>query len=169
MPQDICTLCCDKINEFHNFREMCYTTDIKTRKLLGLRGTISEMMTDITKSIHKDEKSKSIKELQEPANGNGITISTIINRKRRLNGSEQDFINISIQSNQNENVDIDNKKVCTSSMSNKPDSRRCRRKIKRVNHLIQRGDLLYYNVESIIRKYVKIVFFNLFTLSGRCC
>lgn len=36
MPQNICTLCADKINDFYEYREMCTATNIQTRKLLGL-------------------------------------------------------------------------------------------------------------------------------------
>lgn len=36
MPQRICALCVDKINDFHEFREMCQATNIQTRKLLNL-------------------------------------------------------------------------------------------------------------------------------------
>ncbi|XP_059610235.1 uncharacterized protein LOC132257386 [Phlebotomus argentipes] len=36
MPQKICTLCSDKINDFFEFREMCSATQIQTRDLLGL-------------------------------------------------------------------------------------------------------------------------------------
>ncbi|XP_054746532.1 uncharacterized protein LOC129248429 [Anastrepha obliqua] len=38
MPQSACVLCVDKINDFYEFREMCYATDVQTRKLLGLKG-----------------------------------------------------------------------------------------------------------------------------------
>lgn len=37
MPQELCTLCVDKINDFYEFREMCFATNIQTRKLLGLK------------------------------------------------------------------------------------------------------------------------------------
>lgn len=36
MPQRICTLCVDKINDFYEFREMCQATNVQTRKLLNL-------------------------------------------------------------------------------------------------------------------------------------
>lgn len=36
MPQRVCTLCVDKINDFYEFREMCYATNDQTRKLLNL-------------------------------------------------------------------------------------------------------------------------------------
>lgn len=36
MPQQICSLCSDKINDFYEFREMCAATNEQTRKLLGL-------------------------------------------------------------------------------------------------------------------------------------
>lgn len=36
MPQRICALCVDKINDFYEFREMCQATNTQTRKLLNL-------------------------------------------------------------------------------------------------------------------------------------
>lgn len=36
MPQRICALCIDKINDFYEFREMCQATNVQTRKLLNL-------------------------------------------------------------------------------------------------------------------------------------
>lgn len=36
MPQRICALCVDKINDFYEFREMCQATNIQTRKLLNI-------------------------------------------------------------------------------------------------------------------------------------
>lgn len=36
MPQSICQLCYDKINDFYEYREMCAATNVQTRKLLGL-------------------------------------------------------------------------------------------------------------------------------------
>ncbi|KAH8295450.1 hypothetical protein KR018_011346 [Drosophila ironensis] len=36
MPQTMCSLCVDKINDFYEFREMCYATNKQTRNLLGL-------------------------------------------------------------------------------------------------------------------------------------
>ncbi|KAH8247403.1 hypothetical protein KR038_003747 [Drosophila bunnanda] len=37
MPQTMCSLCVDKINDFYEFREMCYATNKQTRNLLGLK------------------------------------------------------------------------------------------------------------------------------------
>ncbi|SPP80775.1 acrosomal protein KIAA1210 [Drosophila guanche] len=36
MPQTMCSICVDKINDFYEFREMCYATNKQTRNLLGL-------------------------------------------------------------------------------------------------------------------------------------
>lgn len=36
MPQRVCALCVDKINDFYEFREMCQATNDQTRKLLNL-------------------------------------------------------------------------------------------------------------------------------------
>ncbi|XP_016950209.1 uncharacterized protein LOC108024659 [Drosophila biarmipes] len=37
MPQTMCSQCVDKINDFYEFREMCYATNKQTRNLLGLK------------------------------------------------------------------------------------------------------------------------------------
>lgn len=39
MPQQICPMCIDKINDFYEFREMCQATNVQTRKLLNLPDT----------------------------------------------------------------------------------------------------------------------------------
>lgn len=36
MPKNICSLCVDKINDFYEYREMCWATNSQTRKLLGI-------------------------------------------------------------------------------------------------------------------------------------
>lgn len=36
MPQRVCSMCFDKINDFHEYRQMCIATNIQTRKLLNL-------------------------------------------------------------------------------------------------------------------------------------
>lgn len=36
MPQRVCALCLDKINDFYEFREMCHATNEQTRKLLNI-------------------------------------------------------------------------------------------------------------------------------------
>lgn len=36
MPQRICMLCVDKINDFYEYRQMCAATNVQTRKLLDL-------------------------------------------------------------------------------------------------------------------------------------
>lgn len=36
MPQRICMLCVDKINDFHEYRQMCIATNAQTRNLLNL-------------------------------------------------------------------------------------------------------------------------------------
>lgn len=57
MPQKICALCIDKINDFFEFREMCQATNIQTRKLLNL--------PDVTKV--KTPKKVTIKTEEEDA------------------------------------------------------------------------------------------------------
>lgn len=46
MPQNICMVCMDKINDFYEFRLMCLSTDVQTRQALGLppRPKISEQI-----------------------------------------------------------------------------------------------------------------------------
>lgn len=36
LPQNICLMCSDKINDFHEFRTMAYNTEMQTRQILGL-------------------------------------------------------------------------------------------------------------------------------------
>lgn len=36
MPQELCTLCFDRVNDIYEYRLMCANTQAKTRKLLGL-------------------------------------------------------------------------------------------------------------------------------------
>lgn len=54
MPQQICSLCCDKINDFYEFREMCTATNEQTRKLLRLP-EISKPNPIIKKIISDDD------------------------------------------------------------------------------------------------------------------
>ncbi|KAH8347325.1 hypothetical protein KR059_008767 [Drosophila kikkawai] len=44
MPQTMCSLCVDKINDFYEFREMCYATNKQTRNLLGLKALEPEKL-----------------------------------------------------------------------------------------------------------------------------
>lgn len=46
----MCGLCVDKINDFYEFREMCYATNSQTRKLLGLKA-IKKPVVDIKPKI----------------------------------------------------------------------------------------------------------------------
>lgn len=50
MPQTMCSLCVDKINDFYEFREMCFATNNQTRKLLGLKQSDPQKVFAI---IHK--------------------------------------------------------------------------------------------------------------------
>ena len=54
MPQNICSLCADKINDFYEYREMCTATNKQTRRLLGL----PEVVPPTTKRKKKNEKVK---------------------------------------------------------------------------------------------------------------
>ncbi|XP_064549492.1 uncharacterized protein LOC135436040 [Drosophila montana] len=54
MPQTMCSLCVDKINDFYEFREMCFATNNQTRKLLGLKDVDSQKILDV-KPIFKTE------------------------------------------------------------------------------------------------------------------
>ncbi|EDV94711.1 GH22430 [Drosophila grimshawi] len=55
MPQTMCSLCVDKINDFYEFREMCYATNDQTRKLLGLKPQSEPQRLMDVKSIFKTE------------------------------------------------------------------------------------------------------------------
>ncbi|XP_020807929.1 titin [Drosophila serrata] len=54
MPQTMCSLCVDKINDFYEFREMCYATNKQTRNLLGLKAVEPEKLIKL-KPIIKSE------------------------------------------------------------------------------------------------------------------
>lgn len=65
MPQQICTLCCDKINDFYEFREMCAATNEQTRKLLRLpeitkTTPVIEKVVSMTAADDDDEGVESI-------------------------------------------------------------------------------------------------------------
>lgn len=51
MPQRICALCVDKINDIYEYREMCSATNKQTRKLLGL----PDVVVKLPKSSKKRE------------------------------------------------------------------------------------------------------------------
>ncbi|XP_068155281.1 RE1-silencing transcription factor A isoform X1 [Drosophila tropicalis] len=55
MPQTMCNLCVDKINDFYEFREMCYATNNQTRKLLGLKPAEPQKLVMDIKQIVKTE------------------------------------------------------------------------------------------------------------------
>uniref|UniRef100_A0A0A1XCI9 Zinc finger protein 837 n=1 Tax=Zeugodacus cucurbitae TaxID=28588 RepID=A0A0A1XCI9_ZEUCU len=56
MPQSACGLCVDKINDFYEFREMCYATDVQTRKLLGLKVGVQKKIVDVKPCIEIKEE-----------------------------------------------------------------------------------------------------------------
>ncbi|XP_037819607.1 nucleoprotein TPR [Lucilia sericata] len=56
MPQSMCYLCVDKINDFYEFREMCYSTNAQTRKLLGLKN-VKKPPVDIKPKVEIKEES----------------------------------------------------------------------------------------------------------------
>lgn len=55
MPQTMCCLCVDKINDFYEFREMCYATNAQTRKLLGLKD-VKKPVVDIKPKVEIKEE-----------------------------------------------------------------------------------------------------------------
>lgn len=55
MPQTMCSLCVDKINDFYEFREMCYATNAQTRKLLGLKN-IKKPVPDVKPKVEIKEE-----------------------------------------------------------------------------------------------------------------
>lgn len=36
MPQNVCLLCVDRVNDIYEYRLMCEATQVQTRKLLGM-------------------------------------------------------------------------------------------------------------------------------------
>ncbi|KAH8312101.1 hypothetical protein KR044_009411 [Drosophila immigrans] len=55
MPQTMCSLCVDKINDFFEFREMCHATNKQTRNLLGLKQADPQKLLMDVKPIFKSE------------------------------------------------------------------------------------------------------------------
>lgn len=144
MPQSICLLCCDKINDFHNFREMCYATDKQTRKLLGLKappGPPTDNSKENSKSL---EMCRDAEELTDSGNAVDITI----NRKRRINGQEEDNHPATIDPSGRKDIDTSNKKICTTPRVSLPlisgRGRRRHRKNKNYRNMVLRNDFWYY-------------------------
>lgn len=76
MPQRICALCIDKINDFYEFREMCQATNIQTRKLLNLpdikpKKVTIKMEDDAVESILGISGTETIPKSIEPATKSG--------------------------------------------------------------------------------------------------
>lgn len=69
MPQTMCGLCVDKINDFYEFREMCYATNSQTRKLLGLKA-IKTPVADIKPKIEVKQEEEIVPTPISSKNGN---------------------------------------------------------------------------------------------------
>ncbi|KAH8383138.1 hypothetical protein KR009_007064 [Drosophila setifemur] len=54
MPQTMCSLCVDKINDFYEFREMCYATNKQTRNLLGLKQMEPAKLVDLKATVKEE-------------------------------------------------------------------------------------------------------------------
>ncbi|XP_023309353.2 daf-12-interacting protein 1 [Lucilia cuprina] len=78
MPQSMCYLCVDKINDFYEFREMCYSTNAQTRKLLGLKN-VKKPTVDIKPKV--EIKEESIVPTNNTANN--FAANNKANRKRK--------------------------------------------------------------------------------------
>lgn len=77
MPQTMCCLCVDKINDFYEFREMCYATNAQTRKLLGLKDVVKKPVVDIKPKVEIKEESIVPTPISSTANNKNA------NRKRK--------------------------------------------------------------------------------------
>lgn len=80
MPQTMCCLCVDKINDFYEFREMCYATNAQTRKLLGLKN-IKKPGLDIKPKL--EIKEESIVPTPIPIPGHATASALNKNNKKR--------------------------------------------------------------------------------------
>lgn len=58
MPQKLCSVCVDKINDFYEYRQMCKQTDAQTRSLLGLPPEIKEEELSEPKISNKKKRVK---------------------------------------------------------------------------------------------------------------
>ncbi|XP_017083205.2 uncharacterized protein LOC108116029 [Drosophila eugracilis] len=56
MPQTMCSQCVDKINDFYEFREMCYATNKQTRNLLGLKQIEPTRIIDLKPIVKKESQ-----------------------------------------------------------------------------------------------------------------
>lgn len=74
MPQTMCTLCVDKVNDFYEFREMCYATYEQTRKLLGLKNVVKKPVVEPKPKLEVKEE---IPVVPPPAS------NKLLNRKRK--------------------------------------------------------------------------------------
>lgn len=118
MPQRICALCVDKINDFYEFREMCQATNIQTRKLLSLpdpakakptkKVTIKTDEDDDVESIFgivgTDVKSKAEPEVKQKSvqksikkSKKGATSTASITSENRFKGMTKREIEITLE------------------------------------------------------------------------
>ncbi|XP_058811605.1 titin homolog [Topomyia yanbarensis] len=93
MPQNICSLCVDKINDFFEYRLMCAATNLQTRTILNLplvdpTRKLIPPIGDGTKLEVKDVKTD-VKKVVEAASTSGVssTSSTKKGKKRRASPS----------------------------------------------------------------------------------
>lgn len=81
MPQNICSLCVDKINDFYEYRLMCAATNLQTRTILNLNlveptrkllnfGDLPQLEPSV-----KEEEKKDVKKVVEVATSSSSSIS----------------------------------------------------------------------------------------------
>lgn len=76
MPQTMCSLCVDKVNDFYEFREMCYATYAQTRKLLGLKDVVKKPVVEPKPKIEVKEEPPVVPAVPAVPN-------KLLNRKRK--------------------------------------------------------------------------------------
>uniref|UniRef100_A0A1A9VVF9 ZAD domain-containing protein n=1 Tax=Glossina austeni TaxID=7395 RepID=A0A1A9VVF9_GLOAU len=97
MPQTMCTLCVEKINDFYEFRDMCYATNAQTRKLLGLKH--QEVKKQLPVLDIKTELS-----IKEEMSSSSVLINKANNRKRKSD-------DVTVKKEASANAAVSNKKL----------------------------------------------------------
>lgn len=106
MPQRICALCVDKVNDFYEFREMCQATNVQTRKLLNIpepkppkKITIKkedENVESIFGIVGVDAKAKA-EPVQKPVKKSKKTTATSAVNENRFKGMSKREIEITLE------------------------------------------------------------------------
>lgn len=131
MPQRICALCVDKINDFYEFREMCQASNVQTRKLLNLpdpakakppkKLAIKTEEDDDVESIFGivgAEAKPKVEPVQKPAKKSKKITTTSAANENRFKGMTKREIEITLELERIKKEEEDEKKVPASRTKN---------------------------------------------------